>query len=197
MGSDRNMLSLIVPYRDRPDHLAQFIPHMNKYLPDASIVIVEQADDNPFNRGKLLNVGAVVTDTSHLVFHDVDMLPVNVDYTERPGITQLAGSSIQLFDYLGGVTMFERSIFVGYNNHYFHRAEDNEMMFHMKRIGVRVQYNTGIFNTLPHPRTGPEFDPQLWKLAQIPRTVNMLETCSYELVQDLQHTGYRHIKVKL
>ena len=44
---------------------------------------IEQADDKPFNRGKLLNVGytlACDNGCDYFVFHDVDMLPEDVDY---------------------------------------------------------------------------------------------------------------------
>lgn len=84
------MLAIIVPYRDREDHLKEFIPHMNKYLPDAKIVIVEQADEKPFNRGKLLNVGFLETDFFYYCFHDVDHLPVSVPYICAIGVNQLA-----------------------------------------------------------------------------------------------------------
>lgn len=194
------MLAIIVPYRDRKDHLDQFIPHMNKYLPDAKIVIVEQADYKPFNRGKLNNIGSIHCTESHYVFHDVDMLPINVSYKERDGVTQLAFSEIQLTDYLGGATMFEWTAFIksgGYHNDFFHRAEDNEMMFNLKRLKIPVLNRFGIFHQLLHPRIGPEFIPELWAKAQVPRTVNMLNTCKYELISKEVYDTHMHLKVLL
>lgn len=194
------MLAIIVPYRDREHQLAQFIPHMNKYLPDAKIVIVEQADDKPFNRGKLLNIGSMHCTVSHYVFHDVDMLPINVSYAERKGVTQIAFSEIQVTDYLGGVTMFDWTTFMksgGYHNDYFHRAEDNCMMFNLKRLGIPILNRFGTFHQLPHPRTGPEFIPELWQKAQLPRTKNMLATCEYEVVSKEDFVTHTHIKVNL
>lgn len=195
------MLTIIVPYRDREDHLKQFTPHMNKFLPDAKIVIVEQADHKPFNRGKLLNVGFLESQqSSHFVFHDVDMLPLLCNYDERMAVTQLASSDIQRVDYLGGVTMFDKKIFEavgGYHNDYFHRAEDNEMMFHLRRRKIAVVNRLGTFKQLTHERTGPEFIPELWQKAQAPRTINMVETCKYELIsKDIQDT-HTHLKVML
>jgi hypothetical protein len=56
-------LAIIVPYRDREDHLKQFVPYMENYLledlegeADYRIFIINQDDDKPFNRAKLLNI---------------------------------------------------------------------------------------------------------------------------------------------
>lgn len=194
------MLAIIVPYRDRKSHLDQFIPHMNKYLPDAKVVIVEQEDDKPFNRGRLLNVGFLEINPLCFVAHDIDMLPSKVDYSSWLGITQLADSNIQQTSYLGGVTMFDAFAFRlagGYHNDFFHRAEDNELMFHLQRRGLGVNYRVGIFTNLPHPRTGPEFIPELWQKAQLPRTKNMLKTCEYQLISKEVFDSYIHLKVSL
>lgn len=195
------MLVIIVPYRDREDHLKQFIPHMNKYLPDAKIVIVEQSDDGrPFNRGKLINCGFIESEKPNFVAHDVDMLPINVSYEWLIQVTQLSVSEIQPVDYLGGVTMFSAKTFQdvgGYHNDYFHRAEDNEMMFRLKYWGVFVSRRFGTFHQLPHPRTGPEFIPELWAKAQLPRNINMLENCHYELISKEVFDTHTHLKVIL
>ena len=50
-------LGIIVPYRDRESHLTKFIENVTPYLKSKKIkheiIVVEQADDKPFNRGKL------------------------------------------------------------------------------------------------------------------------------------------------
>ena len=64
----RNMsprLGIIVPYRDRADHLDEFLSEMMRFFAADPInagisprfLIVEQAPGLPFNRGALLNVG--------------------------------------------------------------------------------------------------------------------------------------------
>lgn len=198
------MLAIIVPYRDREENLKQFIPHMNKYLPEAEIFIVEQADGKPFNRGKLLNIGFIHGPTHTtppvICFHDIDMLPVDVDYSERSGVTQLASSDIQIRDYLGGVTMIDMPTFYkigGYHNDYFHRAEDNEMRFRLRHLKIPVINRFGLFKQLPHTRSGPEFIPELWQKAQLPRNINMLENCNYELISKEIYDTHTHLKVRL
>src|SRR5438552_2100837 len=75
-------LAMIVPYRDRAEHLREFVPHMVQYLGQSnaftfSIHIIEQLGPQRFNRGKLLNVGAHLTmdRADYFCFHDVDYLP--------------------------------------------------------------------------------------------------------------------------
>lgn len=178
-------MTLIIPYRNRPQHLASFIDHMSVAAPELDLVVVEQAEGKDFNRGKLINVGYLETLPDYLIAHDVDMIPIDVDYSPRNGITQLASSDIQPVDYLGGVTMYDADTFKrlgGYHNDYFHRAEDNELMFQSRRMGIPIHNRFGTFVVLPHPRTGPEFIPHLWVKAQQPRKVNMLTTCEYSVI---------------
>lgn len=207
---------IIVPYRDREDHLLTFLNYMhNEMYSHMHICIVEQSEDGkPFNRAKLLNIGYLENrpgssniNYDTFIMHDVDMLPVgNVDYGHSPhymSVTQLIKSDIQKIDYLGGVTKFNHESFWrvgGYNNEYFHRAEDNEMMFNLKRLGVRVFNSNYNFKILPHERKGLEFDPALWAKAQKPRAFqNQLSICKYKVVDMALHKygNVRHIVVEI
>jgi hypothetical protein len=80
-------LAIIVPYRDRAEHLRQFVPHMRDYLTDAkldyTIHIIEQTAGKPFNRGAVNNIGFKLAEASadYVCFHDVDYLPIKADYS--------------------------------------------------------------------------------------------------------------------
>jgi xylosylprotein 4-beta-galactosyltransferase len=77
-------LAIVVPYRDRAEHLARFVPHLVAYFErdkldreiDVTINIIEQTPGAPFSRGRLGNAGFLLTrDTSDYVrIHDVDYL---------------------------------------------------------------------------------------------------------------------------
>jgi len=136
-------LGVIVPYRDRPQQLKRFVSHMEDYLKDIEyeIFIVEQSDDNPFNRGKLLNVGfksACDKGCDYFVFHDVDMLPEDVDYSYSDKPLHLATHlqehdyETTFFDYFGGVTMFNKQDFKtinGFSNEYWGWGfEDDDLL---------------------------------------------------------------------
>lgn len=175
---------------------------MHSYQANARILVVEQADGKEWNREKLFNVAVREYPDDFYVFHDVDMLPLKVDYSPRIGVTQLASSTIQRHNYLGGVTMFDHDRYVkvgGYHNDFLGgRAGDNEMSFNLKRLGIPVLNRFGKFKMLPHPRTGPEFIRELWERAQLPREVQaQLGACDYQVISDTQEATHRHIIVEL
>lgn len=202
----RTVISFIIPYRDRHGHLTKWLAAFSKYYPyKKEILVIEQADDKPFNRGKLLNIGAIYSAGSHLVFHDVDMIPAHGrhykdGYQEAQGVTQLAKSNIQLNDYLGGVTMFDSDTFFavgGYTNKFFSRAEDNECRFNLYRHNIPVVNRFMPFIEMKHKRPHVEFDPKLWAKAQLPRIMDGVTNCKFELIEILDKIGYRLIRVYL
>jgi hypothetical protein len=140
-------LAVIVPYRNRREQLELFTKSITDYLIGKNIqfhlIVVEQKDNKPFNRGKLLNIGfkrAVHFGCDYVVFHDIDMLPVDVDYSFSTKVLHLATNFIsdedydkQNFDsYFGGVTMFPVSEFEkinGYSNEYWGWGfEDDDLL---------------------------------------------------------------------
>lgn len=199
------MLAIIVPYRNRPDHLAQFIPHMNKFLPEAKIIVVEQADNKEFNRGKLLNVGVkeLEADTDYYYcFHDVDKLPIKGNYSYPDTPRQIAPNPHQTYSYFGGVTLFNKKDFVnvdGFINTFWGwGGEDNELMFQVYNKGIHARWEFGQFIDLPHPRPSKEFDLARWKLSQKMRIVkNGLSTVDYQLISKEVYDTHVHLKVTL
>jgi len=90
-------LYIICPYRAkadqqfRKDQLQKFLTHMKKYLTEYSnnytIIVCEQNDDKPFNRGMLFNIGHLETkkilhiNNINIFSHqNVDCLPISVNY---------------------------------------------------------------------------------------------------------------------
>lgn len=85
------LISIVVCYRDREEHLQKFIPHMKEIFKGFSyeIIVVEQNDDLPFKRGVLLNEGARIAKGAFIAFHDVDYLPSSADhYFDIVDVTQ-------------------------------------------------------------------------------------------------------------
>lgn len=196
------MLSIIVPYRDREEHLKQFIPHIKGSLPDAEIVIVEQADNLDFNRGKLLNIGVLNTTSNYFALHDVDKLPVTGNYSFPVRPRQIAPNPHQTRSYFGGVTLFNRSVFThidGFINSFWGwGGEDNELMFQLYHNKIQADWEFGKFIDLPHPRPSKEFDAARWELSQRKRIVkNGLSDCKYELISKEVFDTHTHIKVAL
>ncbi len=149
-------LGIIVPYRNRDRQLLIFKKAISSYLSDKDInyelIVVEQDDAKTFNRGKLLNIGflqAKKLKCDYVVFHDVDMLPIDVDYSYSDYPVQLSTKFISedpdftriIFDeYFGGVTLFPVHIFEminGYSNEYWGWGyEDNDLLFRCRQYNV-------------------------------------------------------------
>lgn len=172
-------LAIIVPYRDREEHLKQFIPYMKNYLTrkgfSFDFYIVEQEEGKPFNRGKLLNVGFDIASKKfkyqNFCFHDVDLLPINVDYSYADMPTHLSSEVEQLgwryppiingFEYpdiFGGITLFTEESFKkvnGYNNEYWGwGGEDDDLLFRVRRKGLKESRRIpGVTRSLKHERT--------------------------------------------
>lgn len=81
----RFSVAILVPYRNRPEHLETFLTFFHNYLQQQRlhyrIFVIEQFDTQPFNRGKLFNIGsqyAAKFGFPCLVLHDVDLIPMNL-----------------------------------------------------------------------------------------------------------------------
>ena len=130
----KHKLGVIIPYREREEHLERFIEHFTNFMSDKKInyqiFVTEQYDLKPFNRGRLLNIGykiAIQNGCDYICFHDVDMLPEEADYSYPTKPTHLASQlsnynySVPYDEYFGGVTLFNKYDFEvvnGYSNNY-------------------------------------------------------------------------------
>lgn len=212
MNQTDKILGIIVPYRDRAAHLAKFVPHYRSILPQARIFVIEQADDKPFNRAKLLNIGYIEFKHAfeYAVFHDVDMLATkNIDYSYRKNPTHLAGRASQFNykmpyrEYFGGVTLFNKKDFEtinGFSNLFFSwGSEDDFLLKRCKQKKLRPQWHPGKYESLHHER---HIDPELYKknveLLNAPIDFNDgLSSCEYQFVSTHTFEDYTQIKVRL
>lgn len=159
--------AVIIPYRNREEHLKQLLPALRERLPTASIYIIEQMDDLPFNRGALLNMGVIISSTAdYYIFHDVDLVPVEVDYSMQPNPTSLAadikGRAGKPF--FGGVSSIRADQFFktgGYSNKFWGWCcEDDSYCRRIENSGLVINYRKSEFIHLYHE---PEKDETLYK----------------------------------
>ena len=150
-------LAIIVPFRDRQNHLDIFIPHMHSFLEnkgiDYTIFIAEQADDRPFNYGKLCNIVTkeIGDEYTYFVFHNVDMLPIDDEcdysYSDIPihlaSQVQVHNYKLPYVQYFGGVVLISREDFEnanGYSNEYWgYGFEDLDLLFRLKESGAYLE----------------------------------------------------------
>lgn len=153
----KDKLAIIVPYRDRQEHLDVFVPHMHEFLKDKgidyTIFIAEQSDDRPFNYGKLCNVVTkeIGEEYTYFAFHDIDMLPISdeCDYSYPDSPTHLA-TNVEAHDnklpypqYFGGVVLINRDDFEtanGYSNEYWgYGFQDLDLLYRLQRSGAYLE----------------------------------------------------------
>jgi hypothetical protein len=155
---DKHKLGVIVPYRDRLSQLSKFKRLMPFYLSkngiDHNIFIVEQDGAKQFNRGMLLNIGfkyALEHKCDYVVFHDIDMIPSEVDYSYSDKPLHLSTNfeyendekERDMFEeYFGGVTMFPVEDFKkinGYSNKYWAWGyEDDDLLLRCKENNINL-----------------------------------------------------------
>jgi hypothetical protein len=167
-------LAIIVPYRDRQEHLTKFIPHLVTYFErdrfakaiPYEIHIAEQGPGKPFNRGAMKNAGFAIAhaNADYVVFHDVDYLPIWADYSRVHEPTSLItwgvdGSSPgEPSNTPGCVVALPVDDVVrinGYSNDYWGWGfEDVDLKQRMLRNGLRWTRRDGSFTALPHLHHG-------------------------------------------
>jgi hypothetical protein len=223
-------LAIIVPYRDREEHLKKFIPHMKNYLTrkgfSFDFYIIEQEEEKPFNRGKLLNVGFDIASKKfkypNFCFHDVDLLPINVDYSYTDMPTHLSSEVEQLgwryppiingFEYpdiFGGITLFTEENFKGingYNNEYWGwGAEDDDLLQRIKfKKHPYDRRIPGATRSLKHERhlDQENYSKNIQKLNEMRSGIlnfmeNGLSNLSYTILEDKSNNDFYMYRVSI
>ena len=167
---ENKKLTLIIPYRNRKEHLEKFLPFIQDILRkqkiDYEIIVAEQNDTHFFNRAKLMNIAVLHANkySDYFIFHDVDALPYNVDY-------KYCNQTIKTFNYIkrekdyeeypqtvfGGVTLVPKNIFYdinGFSNNYWQwgKEDDDFLLRHLLKGYIPFFDTIGKLDMLPHPR---------------------------------------------
>jgi N-terminal region of glycosyl transferase group 7/N-terminal domain of galactosyltransferase len=161
---------IIVPYRDREEHLKKFVAHYSRVLPDVEVFVIEQTKENPFNRAKLFNVGFDILRQNYgnFIFHDVDQL---IDIKRSDPITAYAstdnvvhlGTKLEQFGYklpdkefFGGITIFSKSAMEkinGWSNLIWGWGSEAEMVRDdLIKKSVPIEVRETYYKSLPHSK---------------------------------------------
>jgi hypothetical protein len=167
-------LNIVIPYRNRADHLNKFVPLVRAYFARDKldreipyrVLVIEQEHGLPFNRGALKNVGFVLgrNESAYTCFHDVDYLPVWADYSYPRIPTSIvwygANHTIDhtLETFFGAVVLIDNKQFSmvnGYSNSYWGWGyEDDDLRNRFGSAGIRIGRRKGTFQPLPHDNEG-------------------------------------------
>lgn len=193
-------LHIVVPYRNRQQHLTSFQAHVSTYFArdklDSRIpyrvTVVEQADGLPFNRGALLNAGFLLGgDCDYTCFHDVDYLPIWADYSycETPACILWFGLekrpirvddpstciAMDIENVFGGVVLIDNAQFRqagGFSNSYWGWGyEDLDFKMRLQAEGFPLQRRKGTFQPLDHDNEGFRPDMTPSPIGLVNRTI--------------------------
>jgi hypothetical protein len=218
-------LTVIVPYRDRAQHLAQLVPVLTATLHEQGvrrrIVVIEQEAGQPFNRGRLLNIGMQLTaeTTDYYCLHDVDALPIVANYAcpsqplrlvSQVVTTQSATTQRNGHYFSGAVSLRKDQAFAanGFSNEYWGWGkEDDDFFFRLLLSGYLCYFDgEGTFQDLPNPES--QGTPQLsrvkenrqrrsWLLRGLADPADDgLSTVRYEVLEQVEYDGYAKIRVR-
>ncbi|XP_056007183.1 beta-1,4-N-acetylgalactosaminyltransferase bre-4-like isoform X1 [Ostrea edulis] len=168
-------VAIIIPFRDREEHLRVLLNNLHPILYRQQIMytvyVIEQADNKPFNKGKLNNIGyieALKGDHTCFVFHDVDLIPENDKISYGcPRSPMHLSREIDKFNYrlpddklIGGVSAWRKREFEmvnGWSNAFVNwGGEDDDMSYRIIANGLSIyRYRESLarYTMLKHRRT--------------------------------------------
>ena len=168
--STTESLTVVIPYRDRTQHLQELLPTLSGVLHAQRIhhriLVVEQEPGRLFNRGKLINVGMqhAGARSDYFCIHDVDALPMVADYRcpSQPlrlvtRIHTADGRTQRMPHYFSGViSVRKEQAFAsgGFSNEYWGWGKEDDDFFFRLLLADYVCYfdSLGEFRDLPNPR---------------------------------------------
>ncbi|XP_065193708.1 beta-1,4-galactosyltransferase 1-like [Sycon ciliatum] len=217
-------LALIVPYRNRYEHLRLFLSYMHEYLQrqrlDYAVYIVDQVDEQPFNRAMLMNVGTLEAlrefNYTCFVYHDIDNIPVDAMlsyWCESVPVHMSARTDrwnwgLPYFSFAGGVVkqstdqIFKMN---GFSNVFWGwGGEDDDVSIRWRTYKLnrrRPPKELGHYATIKrnHQRgSSPQFDRmKILRNSSKRAEIDGIRSTRYEVLGIEHQPLYTHLKVKL
>lgn len=202
-------MAIIVPFRDRHEHLLAFLwnlhPILQRQQIDYTIFVVEQKDTKEFNRAKLFNVGFLealrMDNFTCFIFHDVDLIPEDDRnlYTCPGDEPRHMSVAIDKFYYrlpyleiFGGVSAIQTETFIkvnGFSNNFWGwGGEDDNLYYRLVAARKRIHRYPAIiarYKMLAHeaPRSKPLDMMRLVYGAGKTMHTDGLDSCNYEVAR--------------
>ncbi|XP_015596917.1 beta-1,4-N-acetylgalactosaminyltransferase bre-4 [Cephus cinctus] len=217
----RHKVAIIIPYRDRSQHLQTLLYNLHPILLrqqiNYQIFVVEQEGNGQFNRAMLMNVGYTEALKERLfdcfIFHDVDLLPEDDRnlYTcpEQPRHMSVAVDKFKYrlpyADIFGGVSAMSREHFRlvnGFSNAFWGwGAEDDDMANRVKAHGLHISRypaNIARYKMLTHKKE--KANPKRYEYLKTGRkrfASDGLTNLRYELVKKEKPKLYTWLLVRI
>ncbi|CAF3442465.1 unnamed protein product [Rotaria sp. Silwood1] len=154
----RHKVAIIIPYRDRLEHLVILLYYLHPILQrqelDYKIYVSEQRGNGTYNKGVLMNAAFIYAsgeyDFQCFVFHDVDLIPEDDrNMYSCPVFPRHMSAAVNEMNYkltyeelIGGVLNIRKEHFLtvnGYSNLYWGwGAEDDDLYYRLKDASLKV-----------------------------------------------------------
>jgi predicted glycosyltransferase involved in capsule biosynthesis len=206
-------LAVIIPYRDRKQHLEIFLREFPKRVnvKDYIIIVVEQTEEKLFNRGKLINVGFdyIKDKVDYICFHDVDMIPIEADYSYSDTPLHMAtncsqfGKKLPYPDYYGGVNLMSNENYIkinGFPNFFWGwGVEDDDLLSRVREAGYKLERRIGYYASLPHQKSPSNRNENLKKFySNYDKSKEGLSNVDYQILEEVKLNDFTiKIKVKI
>ncbi|XP_029635517.2 beta-1,4-N-acetylgalactosaminyltransferase bre-4 [Octopus sinensis] len=219
----RHRVAIIIPYRDRHQHLLTLLYHLLPMLRrqqlDFRIFVVEQQGNETFNKGRIMNAAfkeALKLFTFHCcIFHDVDLIPEDDrNMYSCPEFPRHLSVAIDEMEYrlaysilVGGVLNFKVEHFQmvnGYSNLYWGwGAEDDDMAYRIlnKRLKIiRPPAGVARYKMVRHQKRKPASWAKRSKLLRTGRKrakFDGLNNVKYKLIFSHEDALFTHFMVDI
>jgi beta-1,4-galactosyltransferase 1 len=154
----RHRVAIIIPYRDRFEHLVTLLYYLHPILQrqelDYKIYVSEQAGNGTYNKAVLMNAAFIYASSEYdfqcFVFHDVDLIPEDDrNMYSCPIFPRHMSVAIDEMNYkltyeelIGGVLNIRTDHFLtvnGYSNLYWGwGAEDDDLYYRLKEVSLKL-----------------------------------------------------------
>lgn len=193
-------LNIIIPVRDREEHLNMLLPALKRIMKaqsiDYRIYVIEQSEKYNFNKGKVNNAGFLIAQenrpTDTYVFNDVDNIPVKNDsirYNFSKPFVHYYGfwsSADNFFERhtIGGIFSIKSDLFKkvnGFPNNYWGwGAEDTDFGHRLHIHNVDVDQSQLIDAT--HNRESKDFS-KIKDIDHVRNAINQKDTDGEKIVR--------------
>lgn len=146
------MITIVVHYRNRKEHLNAYLSKIQSYKTQTSyeLVVVEQDNGKPFNRGLMKNIGFTLRnpESDFIIFNDVDIIPTEPMFQEYMKKTEVCRYLSAHKSCMGGVVGFRPMCFEklnGFPNVIFEWGVEDRILFYRtihKGYDIKNENNT-------------------------------------------------------
>ncbi|UJR25040.1 hypothetical protein I4U23_006400 [Adineta vaga] len=217
----RHRVAIIIPYRDRLEHLITLLYYLHPILQrqelDYKIFVSEQEGNGTYNKAVLMNAAFLYASSEYdfqcFVFHDVDLIPEDDrNMYSCPIFPRHMSVAVDEMNYkltyeelIGGVLNIRTEHFLtvnGYSNLYWGwGAEDDDLYYRFKEVSIKIIRPPAViarYRMLQHTKRVPSIWNKRAKLlysAAKRYTWDGVSSVRYNLTSAIEYPLFTHLTI--